>query len=176
MWALGMHGNFKGILEVLGVFDIFWQQRSTWGFFCSLFSPLFFFTPKKVIEMNRHVVASLLYLKEEKIVWTLMLVRKAMSSLQFLNRCVIGGWGWLLSVSILWVTTAESWQHLLDHGCFLIIHFQCLAFNLISLCVCVVDWVIRGITVPLVTEFSLQIYIYIYSYILYIRICLSTAQ
>lgn len=35
-----------GNLEVLGIFDMFFQQRSMWGFFCSLFSPLFFFTPK----------------------------------------------------------------------------------------------------------------------------------
>lgn len=126
-------GNFR---DVRGFWHILPAEEHVRIFLFSVF-PTLLFHPKKVLEMNWHVVAFLLYLKEEKIVWTLMLVRKAMSSLQFLNRCVIGGWGWLLSVSILWVTIAESWQHLSDHGCFLIIDFQCLAFNLISHFVCV---------------------------------------
>lgn len=111
-----IHGNFQE----------FWTHAQLEVVLMLCF-PHCFFTPK-AIEVNQHAVASLLYLKEKKIVWTLMLVLKAMSSLQLLNRRVIGGQGWLLSVNILLVTPAASWQYLLHRGCFLITHFQCPLF------------------------------------------------
>lgn len=87
------------------------------------FSHSSFFTPK-VSEVNQCAEETLFYFKEEKIVWTLMLVLKTTCSLKVVNSHVIGGWGWLLSVNTLLVTPAASWQYLLHHSCFLIIHFQ----------------------------------------------------
>lgn len=111
-------------IEILSDFGQFPLQESirSWRFHF-VFSPFLLFTPKAT-EENQHAVETLFYFKEEKIVWTLTLVLKTTCSLKVVNSHVIGGWSWLLSINTLLVTPAASWQYLLHHSCFLIIHFQ----------------------------------------------------
>lgn len=111
-------------IEILSDFGHIFLFRRAYvvGDFTLCFPHSSFSPPKPLKRINMQW--KLFYFKEEKIVWTLTLVLKTTCSLKVVNSHVIGGWSWLLSINTLLVTPAASWQYLLHHSCFLIIHFQ----------------------------------------------------